>query len=50
MPKKTTERLLAEMRRAYDLVQERRAGEAVEVYRALLAEARQVGLDSAHLH
>jgi tetratricopeptide (TPR) repeat protein len=50
MPKKTTERLLAEMRRAYDLVQERRAGEAIELYRALLAEARQVGLDSAHLH
>ncbi len=48
--KKTTDRLLGEMRRAYDLVQERRPGDAVEVYRALLAEARQVGLDSAHLH
>jgi hypothetical protein len=48
--KKTMDRLLGEMRRAYNLVEERRAGEAVEVYRALLAEARQVGLDSAHLH
>jgi predicted Zn-dependent protease len=48
--KKTMDRLLGEMRRAYDLVQERRYGEAIDVYRALLAEARQVGLDSAHLH
>ncbi len=47
---KTTERLLGELRRAYDLVQERRPAEAVEVYRAVLAEARQHGLDSAHLH
>jgi tetratricopeptide (TPR) repeat protein len=50
MPKKTKDRLLGEMRRAYDLVQERRYGEAIEVYRALLAEAGQVGLESAHLH
>jgi tetratricopeptide (TPR) repeat protein len=49
-PKKTTDRLLGEMRRAYDLVQERRADEAVNVYREVLAEARKVGLDSAHLH
>lgn len=47
--KKTTDRLLGEMRHAYDLVQERRPGEAVQLYRALLAEAGQVGLDSAHL-
>ena len=50
MTKKTTDRLLGEMRRAYDLVQERRADEAVNVYRDVLAEARKVGLDSAHLH
>jgi hypothetical protein len=48
--KKTTDRLLGEMRRAYDLVQERRADEAVNVYRDVVAEARKVGLDSAHLH
>jgi tetratricopeptide (TPR) repeat protein len=48
--KKTTDRLLGEMRRAYDLAQERRAGEAVEVYRGIVAEARKAGLDSAHLH
>lgn len=48
--KKTTDRLLGELRRAYDLVQERQATEAVEAYRAALAEARQAGLDSAHLH
>lgn len=48
--KKTMDRLLGEMRRAWDLVQDRRTGEAVEVYRAVLAEARQVGLDSAHVH
>jgi hypothetical protein len=48
--KKTAERLLGEVRRAYDLVQERRAAEAVEVYREIAAEARRAGLDSAHLH
>jgi hypothetical protein len=48
--KKTTDRLLGEMRRAYGLVEEQRAGEAVEVYRTVLAEARRAGLDSAHLH
>lgn len=50
MQKKTTERLVSEMRRAADLVQERRLGEALEVYREILAEARHVGLDSSHLH
>lgn len=48
--KKMTAGLLGEMRRAYDLVQERRAGDAVEVYREIVAEARKAGLDSAHLH
>ncbi|ABS28198.1 hypothetical protein [Anaeromyxobacter sp. Fw109-5] len=49
-PRKTTDRLLGEMRRAYDLVEQRRADEAVNVYREIVAEARKVGLDSAHLH
>jgi tetratricopeptide (TPR) repeat protein len=49
-PKKTTDRLLGEIRRAYDLVEQRRADEAVNVYRDIVAEARKVGLDSAHLH
>jgi hypothetical protein len=48
--KKTMDRLLGEMRRASDLVQERRPAEAMGVYRALVVETRQVGLDSAHLH
>jgi hypothetical protein len=47
---KTTGRLLREMRRAYSLVEEQCAPEAVEVYRAVLGEARQLGLDTAHLH
>ncbi len=48
--KKTIDRLLGEMRRAYDLVQERRAAEAVGVCRVIVAEARKAGLDSAHMH
>jgi hypothetical protein len=47
---KRTNRLLDEMRRAYALVEERRAAEAVEVYQEVVAEARKAGLDSAHLH
>lgn len=49
-PRKTTDRLLGQLRRAHDLVEERRADEAVNVYRELVAEARKAGLDSAHLH
>ena len=45
----TTQRLLGEVRRAHDLVQERRPAEAVDVYREVVAEARKAGLDSAHL-
>ncbi|ACG75194.1 tetratricopeptide repeat protein [Anaeromyxobacter sp. K] len=48
--KETTSRILAELRRAYQLVEEQRAPEALEIYRGLFAEARQAGLDSAHLH
>jgi hypothetical protein len=48
--KKTTDQLLGDMRRASDLVQERRPAEAVEVYREITAEARRAGLASAHLH
>jgi hypothetical protein len=48
--KKTIDRLLGELRRAQDLVQERRPDEAVSVYREIVGEARKVGLDSAHLH
>jgi hypothetical protein len=44
------ESMVAEMRRAQDLVQEDRAGEALGVYRELLAEARKAGLDLAYLH
>jgi predicted Zn-dependent protease len=48
--KKTIDRLLGELRRAHDLVQERHPDEAVSVYREIVGEARKVGLDSAHLH
>ncbi|ACL67347.1 tetratricopeptide repeat protein [Anaeromyxobacter dehalogenans 2CP-1] len=48
--KETTNRILGELRRAYQLAEEQRAPEALEIYRGLIAEARQAGLDSAHLH
>lgn len=48
--KETTHRLLGELRRAYQLAEEQRAPEALEIYRGLFGEARQAGLDSAHLH
>lgn len=47
---KAVEHLLSEMRRAYDLVQERRPVDAIEVYRGILGEARRLRLDSAHFH
>jgi hypothetical protein len=43
-------RLLDDMRRAYDLVQERRPDEALALYRTVLGEARRLRLCSAHLH
>lgn len=48
--KATTSRLLGELRRAYQLAEEQRAPEALAIYRGIAAEARQAGLDSAHLH
>lgn len=43
-------RMLGEMRRARDLVDERRADEALPIYRELLSEARKAGLETAHVH
>lgn len=48
--KKTVNRFLGEMRRASELVQERRLDEAIQAYRALIAETRPLGLDTGHLH
>lgn len=48
--RQTTDRMLAELRRAYQLAEEQRAPEALEICRTLLGEARQAGIDSAHLH
>ncbi|GAO03561.1 tetratricopeptide repeat protein [Anaeromyxobacter sp. PSR-1] len=48
--RQTTDRMLAELRRAYQLAEEQRAPEALDIYRTLLGEARQAGIDSAHLH
>jgi hypothetical protein len=46
----TVDRFLGEMRRASELVQERRFDEAIQVYRALIAEGRPLDLDTGHLH
>ena len=43
------QRMLQDMRRAYDLTQERKPEEALELYRALLGEAQGLTLESAHL-
>jgi tetratricopeptide (TPR) repeat protein len=44
------EKMVAEMRRAQDLVQEDKAEEALGVYRGLLAEARKMGHEPGYLH
>lgn len=44
------EKMVAELRRAQDLVQESRSEEALGVYRELLVEAGKMGLELAYLH